>query len=170
MKLFFLIIQLLACQDISTSPFKTVLDSINGKLIIISSDSKKIQETKEILQDCNLKIETIINENCTDYEEDIQKALIKLRKALIEYYFKFNLYPLYLDELVPRFISCIPEINIHGEKSKRIKYVSNLSYDKNYNSAIDETTEYIYFSNPRSKYWGLLILNRREDEYKKNDK
>jgi hypothetical protein len=170
MKLFFLIIQLLACQDISTSPFKTVFDSINEKLIIISSDSKKIQETKEILQDCNLKIETIINGNCTDYEEDIQKALIKLRKALIEYYFKFNLYPLYLDELVPRFISCIPEINIHGEKSKRVKYISNLSYDKNYNSAIDETTEYIYFSNPRSKYWGLLILNRREDEYKKNDK
>jgi len=163
MKLFFLIIQLLACQDISTNPFKTFLDSINEKLVIISSDSKKIQATKEILQDCNLKIETIINENCTDYEEDIQKALI-------EYYFKFNLYPLYLDELVPRFISCIPEINIHGEKSKRVKYISNLSYDKNYNSAIDETTEYIYFSNPRSKYWGLLILNRREDEYKKNDK
>jgi hypothetical protein len=170
MKLFFLIIQILICDEISTDSFKSIIDSINDKLVIISSDSIKIQKAKEILEECRFKIETLLTENCNDYEEDSEKAILKLRKALIDYYFKFNLYPLYLDELVPRFISCIPEINIHGEKSKRIKYISNLSYDKNYNAAIDETTEYIYFSNPRSKYWGLLILNRREDEYKKNNK
>jgi len=125
--------------DISSSNFR-VIDAI------LDETTDKIKYFKD-------------HSNLDKKEKDCEKALLKIRKALIKYFILTNRYPKNLEELVPYFTDYIPEINIHGNYDSRIKYISDRKFDKNYENAIDRSSEYIYFSDPQSVYWGFIILN-----------
>lgn len=166
----------------STTTFKTDFSrdelkcNILGEIhkITVNSDailnSEKSDILFKILQETNKRIIKLKENNINNFFSPEESA-IYLRKAILDYFFKTNKYPVNLNELIPEFIPYIPEINIHGEKNNRIKYIKSRKYDRNYRDAIDNKTEYIYFSDPDSRYWGLLILNKgdnHEDNKKDN--
>ncbi len=119
-------------------------------------DTAKRENIVKILKDTKENISALKNKKIF---QDPQKALYEIRKALISYYIKLNRYPSTLDELVPNFISSIPEIKIHSESNLSVKYIRTNAFDKDYTKAVDSSTEYIYFADPKSIYWGFLIIN-----------
>ncbi len=98
--------------------------------------------------------------NAIKNPKSIQSGVDKLGRPfqILNSFIKTNRYPKQLEELEDTFIDFIPQINIHGEFNSRIKYVSK-EFDRDYTKAVDNTTEYIYFSDPQSKYWGLFLIN-----------
>ncbi|MCX7641190.1 MAG: hypothetical protein N2Z20_00970 [Elusimicrobiales bacterium] len=138
--------------------FDKIIEEIKLELYSITDDKIK-KDAEKILQNTldGLKILKKTPTNICVY--NISQSLLNLRKALISFYIKTNKYPFDLNELVPNFLFFIPQINIHGECNSRIKYIRNTNYDKDYTKAIDSSTEYLYFSDPKSSYWGFLIIN-----------
>lgn len=113
-----------------------------------------------------LYIENILNEALNkirnlnlDKFDNFTDALLLVRRALISFYIKTNKYPSDLRELQPDFLKSIPYIKIHSDYGNSIKYVRTNLYDKDYIKAIDSTTEYLYFADPKSSYWGFFIIN-----------
>ncbi len=136
-----------------------IIDEIKSE-IENTMEEGKISEIENILTFTKEKIKSVKTEQKTYYKEDnFQKALLKLRKSLLIYFLKTNRYPNDINEMVPDFLDMIPQININGDYKAEIKYVRTNKHDKKYENAIDNTTEYVYFSDPQSIYWGLILIN-----------
>lgn len=141
------------------SEIENLLDLIKQEVYQINLTTENITNIKIILNETKDKILILKeNGNLDKKEENFKKAILKLRKAILNFFIKTNKYPKQIEELIGNFIKFIPEINIHGEFNSRVKYVSK-EFDRDYTKAVDNTTEYIYFSDPQSKYWGFLIIN-----------
>ncbi len=131
--------------------------SISSETIIerseinISSTIASI-ENKE---DFSLAISTSICEEKMDFKE----AIIKLRIALQAYLQKNYRYPKSLQELFPFYIKCMPAIKITDDYLSSVRYIRTNSYDKDYKRAIDDKTAWLYFSDPQSIYFGLILIN-----------
>lgn len=133
-----------------------IKNQISGREIL-DNDRKQIED---ILTETQNKISYVLKESGVEKKEpDYNKALIKVRKALMDYFIKTNRYPKNIEELVPYFTDFIPEIDVHNEFNSRIKYIRTRDFDKNYLKAVDNSSEYLYFADPQSLYWGLLIIN-----------
>lgn len=139
-----------------------IKNQISG-IEILDNDRKQIED---ILTETKNKISYVLKSGSIEKREsDYNKALIKMRKALMAYFIKTNRYPKNIEELVPYFTDFIPEIDVHNEFNSRIKYIRTREFDKNYLRAVDNSSEYIYFADPQSLYWGLFIINsNRRDE------
>ncbi len=143
----------------SNQEIEDLLNLIKEEIYYIENSTESITNIKIILNDARNKILTLKEKGkLNKKEEDFRKAILKIRKALLNSFIKTNRYPKQLEELEDTFIDFIPQINIHGEFNSRIKYVSK-EFDRDYTKAVDNTTEYIYFSDPQSKYWGLFLIN-----------
>lgn len=140
----------------SHQELKDILKSFFSEIETIEISTSNIDEIKEILNESKEKINLLLNHNreC----EDPLKALLKIRKSLLDYFLKTNTYPKNLEELLPHFLASIPQINVHNKCDARIKYVNDFK-GKNYERIIDNTTEYIYFSDNQSPYYGFLLIN-----------
>jgi hypothetical protein len=133
-----------------------IKNQISGREIL-DNDRKQIED---ILTETQNKISYVLKESGVEKKEpDYNKALIKVRKALMDYFIKTNRYPKNIDEIVPYFTDFIPEIDVHNDFNSRIKYIRTRDFDKNYSKAVDNSSEYLYFADPQSLYWGLLIIN-----------
>ncbi|NLH39356.1 MAG: hypothetical protein GX445_04760 [Elusimicrobia bacterium] len=133
-----------------------IKNQISGREIL-DNDRKQIED---ILSETQNKISYVLKESGVEKKEtDYNKALIKVRKALMDYFIKTNRYPKNIEELVPYFTDFIPEIDVHNEFNSRIKYIRTRDFDKNYSKAVDNSSEYLYFADPQSLYWGLFIIN-----------
>lgn len=139
-----------------------IKSQISGKEIL-DNDGKQIED---ILTETKNKISYVLKDSSIEKKEtDYSKALIKVRKALMGYFIKTNRYPKNIEELVPYFTDFIPDIDVHNEFNSRIKYIRTRDFDKNYSKAVDNSSEYIYFADPQSLYWGFFIINsNRRDE------
>ncbi len=131
-----------------------IIDDI--KIEISHIDTTQKENIIKILKDAKENLTALKNKRIL---QEPQKALLEIRKALISYYIKLNRYPSTLDELVPNFIPFIPEIKIHSDFNSSVKYIRTNAFDKDYTKAIDSSTEYLYFADQKSIYWGFLIIN-----------
>lgn len=172
--LFFLYTLIIFSNEISTDTISvekttTTLQQLKTEILSIHETIKLMIETlsneREAQRYKKILNSTLQNLKEQDYkeletkEEDFTKALLKIRKALILFYIKTNRYPTDIYELIPNFIDSIPKIKINDEYSNSIKYVRTNTYDRDYTKAIDSTTTYLYFSDPKSSYWGFFIIN-----------
>lgn len=137
----------------------SITEIIKSKIEVLDNE-KEAQNYKAILTETLEKINNIkTNQELNEKEDNFTQALLKVRKALISFYIKTNRYPLDLNELIPNFIKSVPQIKINSNYSNSIKYIRTTSFDRDYTKAIDSTTTYIYFSDPKSSYWGFFIIN-----------
>lgn len=69
-------------------------------------------------------------------------------------------YPKSPAELAPRVIQAVPEIHLPGhERTARIKLVDSKKYDADLSKAVTDSGGWLFFSNPESGNYGLLILD-----------
>ncbi len=123
---------------------------------ILQIDDTKKEKILKILKETKDNIRLLKDE---EYIKEPQQALLELRKAILSYYLKTNKYPSVLEELVPEFIPYIPKIEINSESASSVKYIRTSRFDTDYAKAVDSSSQYIYFSDPKSIYWGFLIIN-----------
>jgi len=95
-----------------------------------------------------------------------KRALQDLRSALQVYYGdNGGKYPADLSALTPGKIPAIPELYLPGHKrTSDVKVVDSKNYDKALADAVSDTGGWLYFSNPASSSYGLLVINCRHAE------
>lgn len=95
-----------------------------------------------------------------------KRALQDLRAALQVYYGdNGGKYPADLAALAPGKIPAIPELYLPGHKrTSAVKVIDSKNYDKDLAGAITDSGGWLYFSNPASASYGLLVLNCRHAE------
>lgn len=149
--------------DIQTNQTKdtTSQGSIDQIYKILDEIRFEIEKTTPSIQLQAILIETLDKIKGLESEryENFTEALLNVRKALISFYLRTNRYPIDLKELIPEFLKAIPYVKIHSDYGNSIKYIRTTSYDKDYTKAVDSTTEYLYFADPKSSYWGFFIIN-----------
>ena len=167
LKLFLSIIILLSSQDdkIQSDTVEITKEHIGGTACTFNETLEKIRfEIEKSSHPC--QFEEILNEtlsrirNLNSHKFDnFTDALLMVRRSLISFYLRTNRYPLDLKEIQPEFLPFIPYVKIHSEYGNSIKYIRTNSYDNDYTKAVDSTTEYLYFADPKSSYWGFFIIN-----------
>lgn len=95
-----------------------------------------------------------------------KKALQYLRAALQVYYGdNGGKYPADLAALAPARIPAIPELWLPGhDKTSAVKVIDSKTYDKDLAGAVTDSGGWLYFSNPGSTNYGLLVINCRHAE------
>jgi len=69
-------------------------------------------------------------------------------------------YPKNPAELAPRIIPAVPELHLPGhERTARIKLVDSRKYDADISKAVTDSGGWLFFSNPESANYGLLVLD-----------
>ncbi|HAN05411.1 MAG TPA: hypothetical protein DCW72_03575 [Elusimicrobia bacterium] len=93
--------------------------------------------------------------------ESAMKTLQAFRGALQVYYTQTGgKYPKSPAELAPDSISAVPELHLPGhERTSGIKIVDSRKFDKDISRAVTGSGGWLYFSNPDSTYYGLLLLD-----------
>jgi hypothetical protein len=102
---------------------------------------------------------------------DAARMLQGLRAALqVAYTEAGGKYPKSPAELAPRVIQAMPEPHLPGhERTGRIKVIDSKKYDGDISRAVTDSGGWLYFSDPESANYGLLILDcshDREDKQK----
>jgi len=137
-----------------------ILENIKKSINENKPDENKEKEINLIINETSYKIYKILkNYEIMASTFNYKDSIIAIRQAIQSYFKKNNRNPKNIEELIPEYLITIPLINIHGEFNNRIKYIRNTHFDKNYISAIDDKTEYVYFADPQSIYWGLVLIN-----------
>ncbi|PKM97577.1 MAG: hypothetical protein CVU79_07630 [Elusimicrobia bacterium HGW-Elusimicrobia-3] len=93
--------------------------------------------------------------------ESAMKTLQAFRGALQVYYSQTGgRYPKSPADLAPDSISAVPELHLPGhERTAGIKIVDSKKFDKDLSKAVTGSGGWLYFSNPNSAYYGLLLLD-----------
>ncbi|OGR79707.1 MAG: hypothetical protein A2X32_13585 [Elusimicrobia bacterium GWC2_64_44] len=69
-------------------------------------------------------------------------------------------YPKSPAELAPRVIQAVPELHLPGhERTNKIKLVDSRKYDADISKAVSDSGGWLFFSNPESANYGLLVLD-----------
>ncbi|MDD5210405.1 MAG: hypothetical protein PHV36_13515 [Elusimicrobiales bacterium] len=90
-----------------------------------------------------------------------KKTLQAFRAALQVYYGdKGAVYPKNPGLLVPDIITEVPELHLPGhERTARVTVIDSKKYDKDLGRAVEDTGGWLYFSDPGSDNYGLLVLD-----------
>lgn len=90
-----------------------------------------------------------------------KRALQDLRAALQAWYGDHGgKYPADLAELVPARIPAMPELFLPGHKrTSEVRVIDSQKYDKDLAGAATDTGGWLYFSDPGSSSYGLLVIN-----------
>jgi hypothetical protein len=93
--------------------------------------------------------------------ESAMKTLQAFRGALQVYYTQTGgKYPKSPAELAPETITAVPELHLPGhERTAGIRIVDSRKFDKDISRAVTGAGGWLYFSNPDSAYYGLLLLD-----------
>ncbi len=90
-----------------------------------------------------------------------KKTLQQFRGALQVYYGEQGgVYPKKLTQLIPSVMQEVPELYLpgHGRTSK-VTIIDSRKYDKDFSKAITDSGGWLYFSDPQSSNYGLLLLD-----------
>ena len=95
-----------------------------------------------------------------------KRALQDLRAALQAYYgANAGKYPANLAALAPGKIPAIPELWLPGhKKTSEVKLIDSKKYDKDLAGAVNDDGGWLYFADPGSANFGLLVINCRHAE------
>ncbi len=95
-----------------------------------------------------------------------KRALQDVRAALQVWYGdNGGKYPADLAALTPGKIPAIPELWLPGhKKTAEVRIIDSKKYDKDLSGAVTDDGGWLYFSNPGSSSYGLLVLNCRHTE------
>jgi len=96
--------------------------------------------------------------------EDALKKLKLLRFALQKYYAKNLKYPLSLTELCPKFLTQLPKLRLCGPGSGKITEINDKK--ASVSSVISDSGGLIYFANPGSPNYGLVIIDSTIEDSK----
>lgn len=90
-----------------------------------------------------------------------RKALQAFRAGLQVYYgVKGGEYPKEPTLLVPSIIGEVPGLRLPGHKpTAEVRVINSKKYDKDPSRAVDDTGGWLYFSDPGSDNYGLLLLD-----------
>lgn len=93
--------------------------------------------------------------------ESAKRTLQALRSALQVYYgSNGGVYPKNPSLLIPSVMQEVPELYLPGhERTVKITVVDSKKYDSNLSRAISDSGGWLYFSNPDSNLYGLLVLD-----------
>lgn len=87
-------------------------------------------------------------------------ALSEVRKALKDYKAKEDKYPKNLAKLAPKYIPAVPEIQLADHPATReVMTIDSSDYDDAVFQAITDTGKWLYFTDKRSKYYGLVMID-----------
>lgn len=87
-------------------------------------------------------------------------ALSEVRKALKAYKAKEDKYPKSLAKLAPKHIPAIPEIQLADHPATReVLTIDSSDYDEAVFQAITDTGKWLYFTDKKSKYYGLVLID-----------
>lgn len=91
------------------------------------------------------------------------RALQDLRAALQVYYGdNGGKYPADLAALTPGKIPAIPELYLPGhKKTSDVRVIDSKKYDKDLAGAVNDDGGWLYFADPASANYGLLVINCR---------
>lgn len=94
-------------------------------------------------------------------ESSAREFLLTIRATLPIYYGDTEgKYPKTLEELVPVYLQYLPAIEISGHaKTNKVSVIDTTEYDTELSSAIKDTGGWLYFSNPASGNWGMVIID-----------
>ncbi len=86
-----------------------------------------------------------------------------LRSALQVYYAANNgKYPKTLSDLVPAQIPALPELYLPGhQRTDKVIAVNSKKYDKDFSKAVTDSGGWLYFADPSSANYGLLVIDCR---------
>lgn len=95
-----------------------------------------------------------------------KQALRDLRAALQVYYGDHGgKYPADLAALAPGGLPAIPELYLPGHaRTSAVKVIDSKAYDKDLAGAVTDAGGWLYFANPGSTSYGLLVINCRHAE------
>lgn len=95
-----------------------------------------------------------------------KRALQDLRAALQAWYGdNGGKYPADLAALVPGKIPAIPGLYLPGHKrTSEVRLINSKKYDKDLAGAVTDDGGWLYFSDPASSSYGLLVLNCRHSD------
>jgi len=120
----------------------------------------KVKEAlgKEILADIARK-EKELDEK--ERSAAAKKALQTFRAGLRAYYSaKGGEYPRDPALLIPAQLPEVPELHLPGhERTAEVTIINSKKYDKDFSRAVDDTGGWLYFSDPESDNYGLLLLD-----------
>lgn len=69
-------------------------------------------------------------------------------------------YPAGLAELAPKYIREIPSLTLPGHgRTAGVTVIDSRKYDKDYPKAVTDSGGWLYFSDPKSKNYGLLLID-----------
>ena len=87
-------------------------------------------------------------------------SLLQLRKAVEDYKTKEGKYPKRLSNLLPDYIPEIPEISLADHPATReVIEIASSDYDEALFQAIMDSGKWLYFTDKKSKYYGLVLLD-----------
>ncbi len=95
-------------------------------------------------------------------ETNYKEALLYIRLALQSYLMKNYRHPKDLEEIFPLYLECRPKIDIGKGYEYSVEYIRTSAYDKDYKQAVNGSSAYLYFSDPQSIYFGLVLINSLE--------
>jgi hypothetical protein len=98
--------------------------------------------------------------------EAAKKALQDFRAALQVYYVQNGgKYPKTPADLVPAALPAVPELELPGHaRTAAVTVIDSKKYDKDIAGAVTDSGGWLYFSNPASANYGLLVLDCRHAE------
>lgn len=90
-----------------------------------------------------------------------KKSLQAFRAGLRAYYSaKGGEYPRDPALLIPALLPAVPELALPGHKrTAGVTIINSKKYDKDFSRAVDDTGGWLYFSDPGSDNYGLLLLD-----------
>ncbi len=90
-----------------------------------------------------------------------KKSLQAFRAGLQVYYgVKGGEYPKDPALLIPEMIREVPELHLpEHDRTAEVTVINSKKYDKDFSQAVEDTGGWLYFSNPESDNYGLLLLD-----------
>ena len=113
---------------------------------------------KEILADIARKEKALEDK---ERSAAAKKTLQAFRSGLQVYYgVKGGEYPREPALLIPELIREVPELHLpEHDRTARVTVINSKKYDKDFSRAVEDTGGWLYFSDPGSDNYGLLLLD-----------
>lgn len=134
------------------------------------ADPKALEEAVKDLNGLSEKLKALLGpETVRELEERdkgrriaaAQEALAAGRGALQRYFADSEgKFPKSPEELSPRYLDAMPEIGLPGhERTRAAVLIDSTKYDKDLLKAVGDSGGWLYFTDPKSAYWGMLMLD-----------
>lgn len=134
------------------------------------ADPKALEETVKDVNGLSEKLKGLLGpETVRELEErDKDRRIAAAREALaagreaLQHYFADSegKFPKLTEELSPRYLDMMPELGLPGhERTRAVLLIDSAKHDKDLSKAVGDGGGWLYFTDPKSAYWGMLMLD-----------